>query len=457
MDILRQIIKDRNRVVLEGIEDKYRSDSLGRLVGHPDALVFPSSSEEVSSIMRHAYAQGIPVTPRGAGTNLSGSTVPSRGGIVLDLSRMNQILELDRENSIITVEPGVLLCDLQAYVEERGFFYPPDPGEKLSTIGGNIATNAGGMRAVKYGVTRDYVRGLEVVWPNGDISNLGGKVVKDSSGLSLKHLLIGSEGTLGIITKCTLKLIPKPAFSLSVLIPFASLREGIDNVLKVIQENANPTAVEFVERSVIALGEDFLGLQFPCPDADSYILLTFDGSSESEIRSSIEKVRRVSLENHALGFLLLEDREVAENVWKIRGALVKAVESISEQEPMDIVVPISRIAAYIAYVNALQAETGVRMISFGHAGDGNVHICVMREQMDDETWEKKLDHVVTLLYDKSLELEGLPSGEHCIGITKKDHFERVTYPVNISLMRSVKLAFDDRNILNAGKIFTSLS
>lgn len=217
--VLREIIPDESRLVFDHIPPEFLSDTLGRRKGEASALVFAKSTEEVSKLLQYAHANRIPVTPRGAGTNLVGSTVPVDGGIILDLSQMNRILELDTETMTITVEPGLLLQDLQSYVEEHNLFYPPDPGEKASSIGGNISTNAGGMRAVKYGVTRDYVRGLEVVTADGTVLTVGGKNVKDASGLSLKHLYIGSEGTLAVITKCILKVIPKPETSLSILVP----------------------------------------------------------------------------------------------------------------------------------------------------------------------------------------------------------------------------------------------
>lgn len=243
---LKEIIPDKKRIVAHDIPEKYLSDTLGRLKGEAAALVFPQSTEEVSKILKYAHKHGIPVTPRGAGTNLVGSTVPVDGGIILDFSHMDKILELDENTMTITVQPGLLLQDLQKYVEERGLFYPPDPGEKASSVGGNISTNAGGMRAVKYGVTRDYVRGLEVVTADGSVLIAGGKNVKDASGLSLKNLYIGSEGTLAVITKCILKLIPKPETSLSVLVPYPDLKTGIRSVLSVLRANANPTAVEFM-------------------------------------------------------------------------------------------------------------------------------------------------------------------------------------------------------------------
>ena len=350
---LRNIISDASRLIFdENIPPEYLSDALGRLKGKAEALVFALSTEEVSGLLRYANTNHIPVTPRGAGTNLVGSTVPLQGGIILDLSRMNRILELDRDTMTDTVEPGILLQDFQAYVEERGLFYPPDPGEKASSIGGNISTNAGGMRAVKYGVTRDYVRGLEVVLADGTVLNVGGKQVKDASGLSLKHLLIGSEGTLAVITKCLLRLLPKPETSVSVLVPYADLETGIWSVLTILQADANPTAVEFMERKVVALGEEFSGVRYPRPDAGSYILLTFDGH-QSEVTANVERVRQLALDNGAIDYLVLADQKQAADIWRVRGALVKAVEAVSEQEPVDIVVPISHTADFVRYINAL--------------------------------------------------------------------------------------------------------
>ena len=261
LSALRRIIADENRLLTGAdIPAEYQSDVLGRVHGSAEALAFPLSTEEVSALLRYAHEHRVPVTPRGAGTNLVGSTVPLEGGIILDLSRMDRVLELDEDTMTVTVEPGMLLQDLQAYVEARGLFYPPDPGEKASSIGGNISTNAGGMRAVKYGVTRDYVMGLEVVLADGTVLTAGGKNRKDTTGLDLKEIVIGSEGTLAIITKCVLKLIPKPEKSISILVGYESLKAGIESVQKIIQANINPTAIEFIERKVVQLGEDFLHL-----------------------------------------------------------------------------------------------------------------------------------------------------------------------------------------------------
>ncbi len=450
--VLREIIPDESRLVFDHIPPEFLSDTLGRRKGEASALVFAKSTEEVSKLLQYAHANRIPVTPRGAGTNLVGSTVPVDGGIILDLSQMNRILELDTETMTITVEPGLLLQDLQAYVEEHNLFYPPDPGEKASSIGGNIRTNAGGMRAVKYGVTRDYVRGLEVVTADGTVLTVGGKNVKDASGLSLKHLYIGSEGTLAVITKCILKVIPKPETSLSILVPYPDLTTGIGSVLNILRADANPTAVEFMERNVVRVGEDFSGVRYPCPEAGSYILLTFDGR-EREVAASAERIQTLALSSGALDYIFLTDPQQAADIWKVRGALVKAVEAVSEQEPVDIVVPINRTAEFIGYINQLEQSSGMRMVSFGHAGDGNVHLCVVRGHRDEATWQKELHANMDKAYHKAYELGGIASGEHGIGISKRRYFLRETHWENLRAMNQIKDALDPLHILNDKKSY----
>lgn len=450
--VLREIIPDESRLVFDHIPPEFLSDTLGRRKGEASALVFAKSTEEVSKLLQYAHANRIPVTPRGAGTNLVGSTVPVDGGIILDLSQMNRILELDTETMTITVEPGLLLQDLQAYVEEHNLFYPPDPGEKASSIGGNISTNAGGMRAVKYGVTRDYVRGLEVVTADGTVLTVGGKNVKDASGLSLKHLYIGSEGTLAVITKCILKVIPKPETSLSILVPYPDLTTGIGSVLNILRADANPTAVEFMERNVVRVGEDFSGVRYPCPEAGSYILLTFDGR-EREVAASAERIQALALSSGALDYIFLTDPQQAADIWKVRGALVKAVEAVSEQEPVDIVVPINRTAEFIGYINQLEQSSGMRMVSFGHAGDGNVHLCVVRGHRDEATWQKELHANMDKAYHKAYELGGIASGEHGIGISKRRYFLRETHWENLRAMNKIKDALDPLHILNDKKSY----
>lgn len=446
-DIL-QIIKDESRVVFDKqIEGRFLSDTLGRLVGKADALVFATSTEEVSGLLKYADANKISVTPRGAGTNLVGSTVPQNGGIIIDFSKMNKILEFDADTFTATVESGILLKDFQAFVESKGFFYPPDPGEKSASIGGNIATNAGGMRAVKYGVTRDYVRGLEVVLADGSVTWVGSKNVKDASGLSLKNLIIGSEGTLAVITKCILKIIPKPEYSKSVLVPFADLESGISTVQKILFANANPTAVEFVERKVVELGEKFTGIKYPHPEAAAYLLLTFDGK-QNEVKENLEFIKNVVLENGALDFVIPESPERLEEIWKVRGCLVKAVEATSEQEPVDLVVPIDKVAEFVEFVNETQKKVGMQIVAFGHAGDGNVHLCVVRGSRSEEEWKTELQKNMECVYSKAYELGGLTSGEHGIGISKRHYFLKETKNTNLQMMNAIKTSLDPHHILN---------
>lgn len=446
-DIL-QIIKDESRVFFDKqIEGRFLSDTLGRLVGKADALVFATSTEEVSGLLKYADANKISVTPRGAGTNLVGSTVPQNGGIIIDFSKMNKILEFDADTFTATVESGILLKDFQAFVESKGFFYPPDPGEKSASVGGNIATNAGGMRAVKYGVTRDYVRGLEVVLADGSVTWVGSKNVKDASGLSLKNLIIGSEGTLAVITKCILKIIPKPEYSKSVLVPFADLESGISTVQKILFANANPTAVEFVERKVVELGEKFTGIKYPHPEAAAYLLLTFDGK-QNEVKENLEIIKNVVLQNGALDFVIPESPERLEEIWKVRGCLVKAVEATSEQEPVDLVVPIDKVAEFVEFVNKTQKKVGMQMVAFGHAGDGNVHLCVVRGSRSEEEWKTELQKNMECVYSKAYELGGLTSGEHGIGISKRHYFLKETKNTNLQMMNAIKTSLDPHHILN---------
>lgn len=446
-DIL-QIIKDESRVVFDKqIEGRFLSDTLGRLVGKADALVFATSTEEVSALLKYADANKISVTPRGAGTNLVGSTVPQNGGIIIDFSKMNKILEFDADTFTATVESGILLKDFQAFVESKGFFYPPDPGEKSASIGGNIATNAGGMRAVKYGVTRDYVRGLEVVLADGSVTWVGSKNVKDASGLSLKNLIIGSEGTLAVITKCILKIIPKPEYSESVLVPFADLESGISTVQKILFANANPTAVEFVERKVVELGEKFTGIKYPHPEAAAYLLLTFDGK-RNEVKENLEIIKNVVLQNGALDFVIPESPERLEEIWKVRGCLVKAVEATSEQEPVDLVVPIDKVAEFVEFVNKTQKKVEMQMVAFGHAGDGNVHLCVVRGSRSEEEWKTELQKNMECVYSKAYELGGLTSGEHGIGLSKRHYFLKETKNTNLQMMNAIKTSLDPHHILN---------
>lgn len=445
---------DKERVFFrEEINEDYSHDELGGIKKMPDIVVQATSAEEVSKVMKYAYENSIPVTPRGSGTGLVGAAVPLKGGIVIDLSRMNKILELDEENLTLTLEPGVLLMDIGKYVEEFDLFYPPDPGEKSATIGGNISTNAGGMRAVKYGVTRDYVRGLEVVLPNGDIVNLGGKVVKNSSGYALKDIIVGSEGTLGIVTKAILRLLPLPKKALSLLIPFESLERAIDTVPKIIKSKSIPTAIEFMQREAILAAEEFLGKSFPDKSSDAYLLLTFDGNSIEEIEKNYENVANICLEAGALDVLISDTEERQESIWSARGCFLEAIKALTtEMDEVDVVVPRNQIGNFVTFTHELERTANIRIKSFGHAGDGNLHIYILRDDLDEEAWQLKLKEVMQIMYDKAKELEGQVSGEHGIGFAKKGYLKESLPNECIGIMQGIKLAFDPKNILNPGKV-----
>jgi len=447
-------ILDKERVFTgEAISDDFSHDEMGGISKMPEVLVEVLTTEEVSKIMKYAYENSIPVVARGSGTGLVGASVPIYGGIMMNMSRMNKILEIDEENLTLTLEPGVLLMEISKYVEEFDLFYPPDPGEKSATIAGNINTNAGGMRAVKYGVTRDYIRGLEVVLPNGEILNIGGKVVKNSSGYSIKDLICGSEGTLGIVTKAILKLIPLPKKAVSLLIPFPNLDMAIGTVPKIVKSKSAPTAIEFMQREVILAAEEFLGKKFPDNSSDAYLLLTFDGNNIEEIERAYEKVANICLEEGALDVFITDTDERKEAVWSARGAFLEAVKaSTTDMDECDVVVPRNKVAEFIKYTNELQTKFNVRIRSFGHAGDGNLHVYILKDELTDKAWKKKIDEVLESMYKKSRELEGLVSGEHGIGFAKKSYMLEQFGPEYIALMRNIKFAFDPKNILNPGKV-----
>lgn len=435
------------------INEEYSHDELTVEHHYPELVAKAVSTEEISNLMKYANEQHIPVTVRGAGTGLVGAAVAVEGGIVLDMTLMNHFLELDEKNLTLTVEPGVLLMDLAAYAEEHGFLYAPDPGEKSATIGGNISTNAGGMRAVKFGVTRDFVRGLEVVLPDGKVLNLGGKVVKNSSGYDLKNLVVGSEGTLAIVTKATLKLLPLPKKSISLLVPFPTLEQAIGTVPLIIKSKAIPTAIEFMEREVIMDAEKYLGRKFPDNQSDAYLLLKFDGNTMEEIASYYDGTAQICLDQGALDVLIADTDERNEGIWKARGAFLEAIKgSTSEMDEVDVVVPRSKVNTFVEYVHQLRQELGIRIKSFGHAGDGNLHVYILRDDMSDEDWKKMLNLAMDKLYDKAHTLEGQVSGEHGIGLVKKGYLWQSLPPEAIALMKGIKKAFDPNNILNPGKV-----
>ncbi len=443
-----------DRVIYENISEDYSHDELGGVKSYPEVLVKVKSTLEVSNIMKYCYNNNIPVVVRGSGTGLVGSSVAIYGGVMLDTTLMNNILELDEENLTVTVEPGVLLMQLAAFCEENNFLYPPDPGEKSATIGGNISTNAGGMRAVKYGVTRDYVRALTVVLPNGEILELGGKVVKNSSGYSLKDLIVGSEGTLAVITKAVLKLVPKPLVTTSLLVPFDTIEKAIGAVPTLIKSKASLTAIEFAEKGTILFSEEYLGKSFPDKSSEAYLILTVDGNDKTVVEKEIDDTAELLLSIGAKDVLIVDTEERKTSVWSARSAFLEAIKaSTTEMDECDVVVPRNKVAEFVLYTHKVAKDENVRIPSFGHAGDGNLHVYICRDNLDEEQWQQKLNKVFNLLYKKAVEMGGKVSGEHGIGYAKKPYLYADYGEVTLNIMRGIKKAFDEKNILNPDKIF----
>ena len=450
---LKSVLGDEAVIFGDDINHDYAHDELGGIEKMPELLVRVRTTEEVSAVMKHAYERNIPVTVRGSGTGLVGAAVAIEGGILLETTKMNKIIELDKNNLTVTVQPGVLLMELAEFAEKNDFLYPPDPGEKSATIGGNISTNAGGMRAVKYGVTRDYVRALTVVLPNGKIETLGAKVAKNSSGYSLKDLVIGSEGTLAVICEATLKLVPLPKVTVSLLVPFPDMKSAIEAVPVIIRSKITPTAIEYMSRDTILFSESYLGKKFPDTKNDAYILLTFDGNTEAQVEADMSTVAKLCLEIGALDAYIVDTDERKKSVWSARGAFLEAIKaSTTEMDECDVVVPGNRVDEFIKFTHALSAEEGIRIPSFGHAGDGNLHVYICRDELSDEVWEKKLSVCFDRMYKKACELGGLVSGEHGIGYAKKEYLKAQCGETPIALMQGIKRVFDPKNILNPGKI-----
>lgn len=438
----------------EAISTDYDHDEMTEY-GHfmPEAVIQALSTEEVSAVLKYCNEHNIAVTPRGSGTGLCGGCVAIHGGVVLSTEKMKRVLEVDRRNMTATVEPGVLLMEFPKALEGTGLFYPPDPGEKTATMGGNAMTNAGGMRAVRYGVTRDYVLGMEVVLADGSVVHLGGKNVKNSSGYSLLDLMIGSEGTLGFLTKLTVKLIPEPKVNLSLLMPFDDLDTCIGAVPAVLGCGCEPTAVEFMEREVIACAETYLGKQFPDTSADAYLLVRLDGPSAEALRPAMDTLTDLALAIGAKDVLLADTDERKESIWNARGAFLEAIKgSTSTMDECDVVVPRDVIPAFVKKSVEIGRRVGVRVCSFGHAGDGNLHIYACRDDMEEAAWKAACDQVMDELYAAARAMGGEVSGEHGIGHAKRGFLSESVGEVQMNLMRGIKAAFDPNGILNPGKV-----
>ncbi len=428
----------------------------------PEVSIDVQSTEEVAGIMKICYENNIPVTTRGAGTGLAGGCTPICGGVVLCTMRMNKILSYDLENFAVTVQPGVLLQQLADDALQHGCMYPPDPGEKMATLGGNVSTNAGGMRAVKYGCTRDYVRALTVVLPTGEITHFGSTVSKTSSGYSLTNLMVGSEGTLGIITEMTLKLIPAPKATISLMAPFEDLDACISTVPKVFMNHFKPQALEFFEKEILISSEEYLGKQvFPRviegTDVGAYLLMTFDGDSEDELDPIVERAAEMLLEEGALDVLVADTAPKLKDTWAARSSFLEGIEEQTKLlDECDVVVPVNKIADYVRYVNEVGESYDFEVKYFGHAGDGNLHIYTCSNDMEQEEFLKQVDTFMSSIYKKAMELGGQISGEHGIGMGKVKYLAEAVGPVNMQLMQGIKKVFDPKMILNPGKVCCTL-
>lgn len=429
----------------------------------PEAVCFPSSTEEVAEVMRICCEECVPVTVRGAGTGLVGGCVPLCGGLVLSTERMNSILAYDMNNLTVTIQPGVLLRDLAADALAHGLMYPPDPGEKTSTVGGNVSTNAGGMRAVKYGVTRDYVLAMIVVLPSGEVLKLGKAVCKTSSGYSLLHLMIGSEGTLGVITELTLKLIPKPIMDVSLLLPFEEISAAIASVPAIKLANLEPQSIEFMERDIVESSAEFTGNPvFPTRvngrDVGAYILVTLVGGSEAELTAKMDRLAEVAERAGAFDVLVVWTDNLKKDVWAARSAFLTAIEADSKLlDEMDVVVPVDRIAEFLAFARAEAEKNGLRLRAFGHAGDGNLHIYCCSNELEEAEFKRRCKLAMDSCYKKCDEFQGQVSGEHAIGHAKKDYLRLSAGETAYGLMAAIKQVFDPKGILNPGKVCHDLT
>jgi len=421
----------------------------------PSAVLFPRDAGEISAILHLANSDRFSVTPRGAGTGMTGGSLPVEGGIVLAMSRLNRILEIDKDNLIAHAEPGVVTGHFHRAVESQGLFYPPDPSSSdFSTLGGNLAECAGGPRAVKYGVTRDYVLGLEAVLPTGEIIHSGVKTAKGVVGYDLTRLLIGSEGTLGIITSITLKLLPLPEAVSAMTAIFDHIETAAETVSEIIRRGIIPRTIEFMDNASIRCVERHLKMNLPV-EAGALLLIEVDGKTE-EVSTLIKQLRTLCVSQGASNTKIAGKKEEIAELWKARKAISPALfqygpDKINE----DIVVPRSKIPDMVRKIEALKEKTGLTMVSFGHAGDGNIHFNIMLDKRNRDEL-KKAEVAIDALFEYTLELGGTISGEHGVGITKSPYIAKEIGSVELNLMKKIKKIFDPNGILNPGKIFPAL-
>jgi len=433
--------------------ERYARDESEDLFALPEVAVRPRTTADVSAVLALATRERVPVTPRAAGTGLSGGALPVFGGIVLSTDRMDRILELDAANLCAVVEPAVITEKLQAEVEALGLYYPPDPASRGScTLGGNIAENAGGPHCVKYGLTRDYVLSLEAVLADGRVLRTGGKMRKDVAGYDLTHLLVGSEGTLAIVTEATLRLIPLPRHHRLVFAPFADLDAAARAIPALYAARIAPSSLELMERAALAAAQAHLGRSIPGGDAEASLLVEVDGNDEAALDADLARMGEVLLEAGAIDVALADTPAKAKDLWRIRRCIGEAVKKIASYVECDTAVPPSKVPDLLRGVRAVAARYGIRQISYGHAGDGNIHVNVLSGDADPHVRETVLRPAIDAIFDVATSLGGTITGEHGVGCVASRHLPKCRDANALGMMRAIKTALDPTGILNPGKI-----
>jgi glycolate oxidase len=419
----------------------------------PLAVIKPSNTFEICGLLKIAHEERIPITPRGGGTGLSGGCTPVKGGIVLSLERMNRIIQIDSENFTATVEPGVTLAELHQSIEKDGLSYPIHLGEYSATIGGTVATNAGGINAVKYGVTRNHILGLEAVLADGSLIKTGGTFVKSTSGYDLTQLIIGSEGTLAVVTKIMLKLTALTTCRDMLLVPFSDLKSAIDTVPYILHLKEIPTGIEFMGRDIIEIVEKDLGKKIPYSQGGAFLMITQEGQSEDEIHHYFREVDKICQRYGAFEAVMPGTEHARRGLLEMRERFYHALRRYAPIQILDVVVPRREIARYLNMVNKLGRKHGIPIISYGHAGDGNMHLHPLCKDIDRDQWDRDLGSLMEEVYRAGIACGGAISGEHGIGLYKKKYLPIQIDRAQLAVMKAVKKAFDPENILNPGKIF----
>lgn len=434
----------------------YAHDETEDLNFLPDIVLRPETAEQISQVMRICNRGQIPVTPRGAGTGLSGGALPHLGGVVISTDRMNRILHIDERNLQVTTEPGVITEVLQNAVRERGLFYPPDPSSRGSCfIGGNIAENSGGPKAVKYGVVKDYVLNLEMVLPTGEIIWTGANVLKNATGYNLTQLVVGSEGTLGIVTKIVLRLIPLPKYDLLMLVPFRSAENACAAVSAIFRAGYTPSAMEFMERDALDWVSRFLdssAVSIP-EDIQAHLLIEVDGNYPNVLMEEMEGISEIVQQFDCGDILFAEDAQQKAELWKMRRRVGEAVKSHSIYKEEDTVVPRAELPVLLKGVKEIGRRYGFHSVCYGHAGDGNLHVNIIKGELSDEAWNGSLKEGIREIFELTKKLGGTLSGEHGIGLVQKEYMDIMFDRVQMRIMKEIKAIFDPNHILNAGKIF----